>query len=79
MVKYLKNQISDCTFWKEELCVERKVKEDRRNSKELSFLFALSESLVGKKKKKNYFVMWLKEEISDKTPTLTHRQKECSS
>ena len=52
MVKYLKNQISDCTFWKEELCVERKVKEDRRNSKELSFLFALSESLVGKKKKK---------------------------
>lgn len=41
------NQICGCTFLKEELSVEGKIREDRRNPEELSSLFSLSECLVG--------------------------------
>lgn len=41
------NQICDCTFFKEELSAEGKIREDRRNPEELSSLFSLSERLVG--------------------------------
>lgn len=39
------NQICNCTFLKEEMSVEGKIREDRKNPK--SSLFSLSESLVG--------------------------------
>lgn len=41
------NQICNCTFLKEEMSAEGKIREDRKNPKEFSSLFSLSESLVG--------------------------------
>ena len=59
------HQVSDCTFLKEELCADGKVRGHRRNAGELSSSFPFRKPSGHTT---HYFLMWLKKEISGGQP-----------